>query len=70
MPLGAADEKKPAADGTVEAWGRSPDNPVGGWYGRRKGYRGRFGMYLPPLLEVLGLAQLTHDTRNNRMRAI
>ena len=51
VPLGAADEKKPAAEGTVEAWGRSPDNPVGGWYGLRKGYRGRFGMYLPPLLK-------------------
>ena len=69
VPLGAADEKKPAADGTVEAWGRSPDNPIGGWYGLRKGYRGRFGMYLPPLLEALGLAEVTHDARNNRMRA-
>jgi len=69
VPLGAADEKKSAAEGTVEAWGRSPDNPVGGWYGLRKGYRGRFGMYLPPLLEALGLAELTHDPRNNRMRA-
>ena len=70
MPLGAADEQKPAAEGTVEAWGRSPDNPVGGWYGLRKGYRGRFGLYVPPLLEALGLAELTHDARNNRMRAI
>ena len=70
VPLGAADENKPAADGTVEAWGRAPDNPVGGWYGLRKGYRGRFGMYLPPLLEALGLAELTHDPRNNTMRAI
>ena len=68
-PLGAADEKKPAAEGTVEAWGRSPDNPVGGWYGLRNGYRGRFGMYLPPLLEALGLAELTHDARNNSIRA-
>ena len=68
--LGAADEKKPAADGTVEAWGRSADNPVGGWYGLRNGYRGRFGMYLPPLLEALGLAELTHEKRNNRMRGI
>ena len=59
-----------AKDGTVEAWGRSADNPVGGWYGLRKGYRGRFGMYLPPLLEQLGLAELTHDARNNRMRAL
>ena len=67
--LGAADEKKEAAPGTVEAWGRSSDNPVGGFYGLRKGYRGRFGMYLPPLLERLGLAELTHDPRNNKMRA-
>ena len=70
VPLGAADEQKTAVDGTVEAWGRSEANPVGGWYGLRKGYRGRFGMYLPPLLEALGLAELTHDARNNRMRAI
>jgi hypothetical protein len=70
VPLGAADEKKPAAAGTVEAWARSADNPVGGWYGLRKGYRGRFGMYLPPLLEALGLAEVTHEARNNRMRAI
>ncbi len=69
MPLGAADEQKPAAEGTVEAWGRSPENPVGGWYGLKKGLRGRFGMYLPPLLEALGKAELTHDPRNNRMRA-
>jgi hypothetical protein len=67
--LGAADEKKPAADGSVEEWGRSADNPVGGWYGLRNGYRGRFGMYLPPLLELLGLAEVTHDPRNNSMRA-
>ena len=70
VPLGSADEQKAAADGTVEAWGRSQDNPVGGWYGLRKGYRGRFGMYLPPLLEALGLAELEHNPRNNRMRAI
>jgi hypothetical protein len=70
MPLGAADEQKPAADGTVEAWARSADNPVGGWYGLRKGYRGRFGMYVPPLLEALGLAELTHDAKNNRIRAV
>jgi hypothetical protein len=69
VPLAAADEQKPAAEGSVEAWGRSADNPVGGWYGLRKGYRGRFGMYLPPLLEHLGLAELTHDGRNNKVRA-
>ena len=70
MPLGSADEQKPAAEGTVEAWGRSPDNPVGGWYGMKKGLRGRFGMYLPPLLEALGLAEVEHNPKNNRMRAI
>ena len=70
MLLGSADEQKAAADGTVEAWARSPDNPVGGWYGLRKGYRGRFGMYMPPLMEHLGLAELEHNPRNNRMRAI
>jgi hypothetical protein len=70
LPLGSADEQKPAADGTVEAWGRSPDNPVGGWYGLKKGLRGRFGMYVPPLLEALGLAELEHNPKNNRMRAI
>jgi hypothetical protein len=69
VPLGAADEQKPAAEGTVEAWGRSSDNPVGGWYGLRKGYRGRFGMYLPPLLEALDLAELEHLPKNNRVRA-
>jgi uncharacterized protein DUF6855 len=70
MPLGSADEQKPAADGTVEAWGRSAKNPVGGWYGLRKGYRGRFGMYMPPLLEALGLAEVEHNPKNNRMRAL
>ena len=70
MELGAADEQKEPAAGTVEAWGRSPDNPVGGFYGLRKGYRGRFGMYVPPLLEALGLAELTHEPRANRMRAL
>ncbi len=70
VDLGAADEQKPAKAGTVEAWGRADDNPVGGWYGLRKGYRGRLGMYVPPLLELLGKAELTHDARNNRVRAI
>jgi len=70
MPLGSADEQKPAADGTVEAWGRSATNPVGGWYGMKKGLRGRFGMYVPPLLEALGLAEVEHNPKNNRMRAI
>ena len=70
MPLGNADEQKPAAEGTVEAWARSPDNPVGGWYGMKKGLRGRFGNYIPPLMEALGLAEVEHQPRNNRMRAI
>jgi hypothetical protein len=70
MPLGSADEQKPAAEGTVESWGRSPENPVKGWYGLKKGLRGRFGMYLPPLLEALGLAEVEHNLKNNRMRAI
>ena len=70
VDLGSADEKKDAIEGTVEAFGRDEKNPVGGWYGLRKGYRGRFGMYLPPLLEALGLAELTHDARSNRMRAL
>jgi hypothetical protein len=70
MPLGSADEQKPAAAGTVEAWGRSDANPVGGWYGLKKGLRGRFGMYVPPVLEQLGLAEVEHNPRNNRMRAL
>ena len=70
MPLGAADEQKAAAEGSVEAWARAKENPLGGWYGLRKGYRGRFAMYVPPLLEALGRAELTHEPRNNRMRAL
>jgi len=70
MELGASDEKKDPKPDTVEAWGRAADNPVGGFYGLRKGYRGRFGMYVPPLMEALGLAELTHEKRNNRMRAV
>ena len=69
VPLGNADEQKPAADGTVEAWGRASDNPVGGWYGLKKGLRGRFANYVPPVLERLGLAEVEHNARNNRMRA-
>jgi hypothetical protein len=69
MPLGAADEQKEAAPGTVEAWGRAANKPVGGWYGTKKWLRGRFGMYMPPLLEALGLAEVEHNAKNNRMRA-
>jgi hypothetical protein len=70
VALGNADEQKPAAEGTVEAWGRADDNPVGGWYGLKKGLRGRFANYVPPVLEKLGLAEVEHNPRNNRMRAI
>jgi hypothetical protein len=70
VPLGSADEQKPAADGTVEAWARGSDNPVCGWYGLKKGLRGRFGNYVPPVLEVLGLAEVEHNPRNNRVRAL
>ncbi|HMV70391.1 MAG TPA: hypothetical protein PKA64_26350 [Myxococcota bacterium] len=70
MALGAADEQKEPAPGTVEAWARAGDNPVGGWYGQRKGYRGRVGLYVPPLLELLGRIELEHNARNNRARAI
>ena len=69
MLLGSTDEQKPAADNTVEEWGRSPKNPVGGWYGLKKGFRGRFGMFVPPVLEELGLAEVEHTPKNNRMRA-
>ena len=70
VPLGGTDEQKSATEGSVEAWGRSPDNPVGGWYGLKKGLRGRFGVYVPLVLEVLGLAEVEHLPRNNRMRAL
>jgi hypothetical protein len=70
MALGNTDEQKPAPEGSVEAWARSPENPVGGWYGLKKGLRGRFGNYVPPVLEALGLAEVEHNARNNRMRAL
>ena len=69
VELGGADEQKPAKDGTVEAWGRSPANPLHGWYGLKNGLRGRFGVYLPPLMEELGLCELEHNAKNNRIRA-
>ncbi len=69
VPLGNTDEQKPAKEGTVEAWGRSPDNPVGGWYGLKKGLRGRFATYIPPIMENLGMAEVEHNSRNNRMRS-
>ncbi len=69
MSLGSTDEQKPAPDASVEAWARSAANPVGGWYGIKKGLRGRFGNYVPPVMEVLGLAEVEHNAKNNRMRA-
>ena len=69
VELGGADEQKPAKEGTVEAWGRSATNPIGGWYGLKKGLRGRFGVYIPPLMEALGLCELEHNAKNNRIRA-
>ncbi|MEO5976493.1 MAG: DUF6855 family protein [Chryseolinea sp.] len=70
MELGSADEQKPAKDGTVEAWGRSTENPVGGWYGLKKGLRGRVGMYIPPVMEAVGLAEVTHEAKGNKMKSI
>ena len=70
VPLGNADEGKPVKDGTVESWARDPANPVGGYYGLRKGYRGRFANYVTPVLELLGHVELEHGPRNNRVRAI
>jgi hypothetical protein len=70
MELGSADEQKSPKEGTVEAWGRSEKNPVGGWYGLKKGLRGRFGMYIPPLMEKLGMAEVTHDAKGNKMRSL
>jgi hypothetical protein len=70
MELGSADEQKPAKEGTVEAWGRSAKNPVGGWYGLKKGLRGRFAMYVPPVMEALGTAEVERNPKNNRMRAV
>ncbi len=69
MELGSKDEKQEPEPGTVEHWARSPKNPIGGWYGLKKGFRGRFAMYIPPLMEALGLAEVEHNPRNNRMRA-
>lgn len=70
MLMGSKDEKAEAKEGTVEYWGRSEDNPIGGWYGLKKNFRGRVGMYIPPLMEHLGLAEIEHNKRNNRMKAI
>jgi len=30
----------------------------------------RFANYVPPVLELLGLAEVEHNARNNRMRAL
>lgn len=70
MPLGNADEGKKVKEGSVEAWARDDGNPVGGYYGLRKGYRGRFANYVTPVLELLGLVELEHKARGNRVRAL
>jgi hypothetical protein len=70
IELGSKDEKQPTVEGTIEDWGRADSNPIGGWYGLKKNFRGRFGMYIPPLMEALGLAEVTHDKRGNKMRVI
>lgn len=69
MPLGSKDEKQEPEEGTVEHWARSSGNPIGGWYGLKKNFRGRFAMYVPPLMEHLGLVELEHNARDNRMRS-
>ncbi len=70
VELGNADEGKPVKEGSIEAWARDAKNPVGGYYGLRKGYRGRFANYVTPVLEALGAAELEHGARNNRARAL
>lgn len=69
MELGSKDEKQETKEATIEHWGRATDNPVGGWYGLKKNFRGRFGMYVPPLMEALELAEVTHEKRGNKMKA-
>ncbi len=70
MLLGSADEGKPVKDGSVEAWARDSGNPLGGYYGLRKGYRGRFANYVPPVLERLGLVELDHKPRSGSVKAL
>ncbi len=70
MEMASKDEKVATKEDTIEHWGRSADNPIGGWYGLKKNFRGRVGMYIPPLMEYLGLAEITHEKRGNKMRAI
>ena len=69
MLLGRTDEQEPAEEGSVEAWARSDNNPVGGWYGPTKELPRRFGNYVPPVLEALGLTEVEHGARSNRIRA-
>lgn len=70
VEIGNADEQKSANEGSVEAWARSEDNPIGGWYGLKKGLRGRVGNYVVPVLEALGKAEVEHNARGNRVRAL
>lgn len=69
MELGNKDEKVDTKAGTVEDWGRSKKNPVGGWYGLRKGYRGRFASYVTPVLEHLGKVEFEKRGRSVWVRA-
>lgn len=70
MPLGSSEQQQGVKDGTVEAWARSLDNPVGGWYGLTEGFRGRFAHFVPPVLAHLGMAELASEGRTHRMRAV
>jgi hypothetical protein len=70
VELGNKDEKQDVKPGTVEAWGRSADNPVGGWYGLRKGYRGRFANYVTPVLKEQGKVEFEKRGRGWWVRAL
>lgn len=70
MELGNKDEKAETKPGTVEHWARSEDNPVKGWYGLRKGYRGRFASYVSPVLARLGKVEFEKRGRSVWVRAI
>jgi len=75
MPTRGYGTLQPATDGDQHAGSEQRQHQgdrrlLAGWYGMKKGLRGRFGMYMPPLLEALGLAEVEHNAKNNRMRAI
>jgi hypothetical protein len=68
LKVGAVDEKKKPEEGTIEAWARSQNNPIGEWYGLNEGHRGNFGMFVPPLMKHLRLAEV--DIENDRIKAL